>query len=168
MDLKCCEVYVDERNGEVTVSYRREFKAVVKKNGLFAPKTVEILHCSFFDFEDDEELSLWSAYIQTDAADLKQAQLQNLIQYKSQNTTFWSQKQRAKGARLMNNMIAAKRRRDSSILLQNSSQNSIYMQFQQQRQQYTRFYSLQDQKMAQDLIASFEGVLKKEASKTQI
>ncbi|KAA6352819.1 MAG: hypothetical protein EZS28_051654 [Streblomastix strix] len=59
MDLKCCEVYVDERNGEVTVRYSREFKAVVKKNGLFAPDTGELLRCSFFYFEDDEEFGPW-------------------------------------------------------------------------------------------------------------
>jgi hypothetical protein len=80
MDSKGCEVYVDERSGEVTVRFRGEVKAVVKENGLYAPDTGEILQCGFFEFEDDEELGLWSACVLADAAELKQAQLQSLIQ----------------------------------------------------------------------------------------
>ncbi|KAA6400161.1 MAG: hypothetical protein EZS28_004309 [Streblomastix strix] len=96
MDSKGCEIYVDERNGEVTVHFHGEVKAVVKENGIFEPGTDEILHCGFFDFEDDEKLGLCSACILADAAQLNQAQLESLIQSQSQNTAFRSQKQPAK------------------------------------------------------------------------
>ncbi|KAA6371446.1 MAG: hypothetical protein EZS28_033028, partial [Streblomastix strix] len=168
MDSKGCEVYMDERSGEVTVRFRGEVKAVVKENGLYAPDTGEILQCGFFEFEDDEELGLWSACVLADVAELKQAQLQSLIQSQSQNVTFRSQKQPIKGIEPLNNMVAAKRKRDGSVLMQGQSQNPLQMQFQQQRQQYSKFNSLQDQKVAQDLVSSLQSVLKKDASKVDM
>ncbi|KAA6397077.1 MAG: hypothetical protein EZS28_007396 [Streblomastix strix] len=80
LDSKGCKVYVDERNQEVTVRFRGEVKAFVKENDIFVPDTDEILHCGFFEFEDDEELGLWSTGTLADAAELNQAQLQGLIQ----------------------------------------------------------------------------------------
>ncbi|KAA6355538.1 MAG: hypothetical protein EZS28_048935, partial [Streblomastix strix] len=157
MDSKCCEVYVDERSGEVTVRFRGEVKAVVKENGLYAPDTGELLHFGFFEFEDNEELSLWSAYVLADAAELKQAQLQSLIQSFSQNVTFRSQKQPGKSNEPLSDMIVAKRKRDGSVLQQVKSLNPLQMQFQQQKQQYSQFNSLQDQNAAQDLFSSFHG-----------
>ncbi|KAA6379080.1 MAG: hypothetical protein EZS28_025392 [Streblomastix strix] len=168
MDSKGCDVYVDERSGEVTVRFRGEVKAVVKENGLYAPDTGEILQCGFFEFEDDEELGLWSACVLADAAELKQAQLQSLIQSQSQNVTFRSQKQPTKGIEPLNNIVSAKRKRDGSVLMQGQSQNPLQMQFQQQKQQYSKFNSLYDQKMAQDMVSSFQGVLKKDASKVDM
>ncbi|KAA6387214.1 MAG: hypothetical protein EZS28_017257 [Streblomastix strix] len=165
MDSKGCEVYVDERSGEVTVRFRGEVKAVVKENGLFASDTGEMLQFGFFECEEDEELGLWSACVQADAAELKQAQLQSLIQSQSQNATFRSQKQPIKVIEPLNSMVSAKRKQDGSVLLQGQSQNPLQRQFQQQRQQYSRLNSLQDQKVAQDLVSSFQGVLKKDASK---
>ncbi|KAA6382964.1 MAG: hypothetical protein EZS28_021508, partial [Streblomastix strix] len=165
MDSKGCEVYVEERSAEVTVHFHGEFKAVVKENGHQAPDTGEILQCGFFEFKDDEELGLWSACVQADAAELKQAQLQSLFQSQSQNVTFRSQKQPTKVTESLNNMASAKLKRDGRITMQGQSQNPHQMQFQQQRLQYSKFNSLQDQKVAQDLVSSFQGVLKKDASK---
>ncbi|KAA6374456.1 MAG: hypothetical protein EZS28_030017, partial [Streblomastix strix] len=165
MESKGCEVYVDERSGEVTMRFRGEVKVVVKENGLYAPDTGEILQCGFFEFEDDEELGLWSAYVLADAAELKQEQLQSLIQSQSQNVTFMSQKQPAKCITPQNNMISAKYKQDGSIPLQSQSLNPLQVQFQQQRQQYSKFYSLYDQKVAQDLVSSIQYMLKKDASK---
>ncbi|KAA6393447.1 MAG: hypothetical protein EZS28_011025 [Streblomastix strix] len=165
MDSKGCEVYVNERSGEVTERFRGEVKAVVKENGLYAPDTGEILQCGFFEFEDDDELGLWSAYILADAAELMQAQLQSLIQSQSQNVKFKSQKQPIRGIEPLNNMTSVKCKRDGSVLLQSWSWNPLQVQFQQQSQQYSKFNSLQDQKVAQDLVSSFQGVLMKDASK---
>ncbi|KAA6397240.1 MAG: hypothetical protein EZS28_007238 [Streblomastix strix] len=150
IDSKGCEVYVDERSGEVSVRFRGEVKAVVKENGLYAPGTGEKLQCGFFEFEDDEKFGLWSAYVLADAAELKQAQLQSLIRSQSQNVTFKSQKQPIEGIEPLNNIVAAKHKRDRSM------------------QQYSKFNSLQDQKVAHDLVSSFKGVLKKDASKVDM
>ncbi|KAA6396107.1 MAG: hypothetical protein EZS28_008371 [Streblomastix strix] len=107
MYSKGCEVYVDERSGEVTVRFRGEVKAIVKENGLYAPDTDEMLHYGFFEFEYDEKLGLWSAYKLAYAAELKHAQLQCLIQSQSQNVTFRSQKQPTKGIEPLNIMTQA-------------------------------------------------------------
>ncbi|KAA6391531.1 MAG: hypothetical protein EZS28_012941 [Streblomastix strix] len=151
MDFKGCEVYVDERSGEVTVRFRGEVKAVVKENGLYAPDTGEILQYGFFEFEDDEELGLQSTCILAEATELKQTQLQSLIQSLPQNVTFWSQKYPNKVIEPLNNMISAKRKRDGSVLILEAA--------------VLKFNSLQDQKVAQDLVSSLYGVLKKGASK---
>ncbi|KAA6373489.1 MAG: hypothetical protein EZS28_030986, partial [Streblomastix strix] len=128
----------------------------------------EISQCGIFEFEDDEELGLWSTYVLEVAAELKHVQLQSFIQSQFQNETFRSQKQPAKGIEQLNNMISAKHKRDGSVLLHCQSQNTLQMQFQQQRQQYSKFNSLQDQKMAQDLVSSFQKVLKKDVLKIEM
>ncbi|KAA6385649.1 MAG: hypothetical protein EZS28_018826, partial [Streblomastix strix] len=168
MESKGCEVYVDERSGEVTERFRGEVQAVVKENGLYAPDIGEILQCGFFEFEDDEELGILSACVLADAAELKQAQLQSLNQSQSQNMTFRSKKQPTKWNKPLNNMVSAKRKLNGSVLMQDQRQNLLQMQFQQQKQQYSKFNSLQDKKVAQDLVSSFQGVLKKDASKVDL
>ncbi|KAA6375809.1 MAG: hypothetical protein EZS28_028662 [Streblomastix strix] len=168
IDSKGCEVHVDERCEDVSVRFRGEVKAVVKENGLYAPDTGEMLQFGFFEFEDDEELGHWSACVLADAAELKQAQLQSLIQSQSLNATFRSQKQPIKVTEPLNSMVLAKHQRVGSVLLQGQSQNPLQAQFQQQRQQYSKFNSLQDQKVAQDLVSSFQSVLNKDASKVDM
>ncbi|KAA6381883.1 MAG: hypothetical protein EZS28_022590 [Streblomastix strix] len=139
---------MDERSGEVTVRFRGKFKAVVKENGLYAPDTGEILQCGFFEFEDDEELGLWSACVLPDASELKQAQVQSLIQSQSQNVSFKSQKQPVKDIEPLSNMISAKHKREGDVLQQSQSRNPL--------------------QMAQDLVSSFQDVLKKDESKIDL
>ncbi|KAA6373741.1 MAG: hypothetical protein EZS28_030732 [Streblomastix strix] len=168
IDFKSCDFNVDDRRGEVMVGFSGEVKAVVKENVLFAADTGEMLQCGFFEFEHDEELSLWSLCILADATELKQAQLQSLTQPQSQNLIFWSQKQPFKGTEPQNNMISAKHMRERSFLLQGWSQNPFQMLFQQQKQQYSKFNSLQDQNVEQNLFSSFQDVQKKDASKVDM
>ncbi|KAA6384231.1 MAG: hypothetical protein EZS28_020242 [Streblomastix strix] len=165
MESKSCEVFVDERDGEVSVRFRGQVKAIVRENGHFEPETKEELHYGFWEFESPEDMKIWTACILADAAQIKSSRLQDAVQSQSQNVTFRSQKQPVVDVFLPPKMIPVKRKRDESSLADGQSSNSLQAQFQQQRQQYSKFNSLADQKIAQDLVTTFEGVLKKPASK---
>ncbi|KAA6345644.1 MAG: hypothetical protein EZS28_052146, partial [Streblomastix strix] len=69
--LKVARSMQTREAGKVTVRFCEVVKTVVKKNGLFAPDIGEISQCGIFEFEDDEELGLWSTYVLEVAAELK-------------------------------------------------------------------------------------------------
>ncbi|KAA6359711.1 MAG: hypothetical protein EZS28_044762 [Streblomastix strix] len=62
-------------------------------------------------------------------------------------------------------MIPVKRKHNETQLADGQSSTSLQAQFLQQRQKYSKFNSLADQKITQDLVRTFEGVLKKPVSK---
>ncbi|KAA6362477.1 MAG: hypothetical protein EZS28_041997 [Streblomastix strix] len=47
MVINCCEVFVSERDGEVSVRYYGQIKAIVKENAHFEPVTGLELHHNF-------------------------------------------------------------------------------------------------------------------------
>ncbi|KAA6377229.1 MAG: hypothetical protein EZS28_027245 [Streblomastix strix] len=79
MENKGCEVYVNEQTGEIQVRFRGIPKAIVKEQGLFSIQTNVRQDYQFWDFESDEEMKLWVACIQADAALMKNERLQNVI-----------------------------------------------------------------------------------------
>ncbi|KAA6392569.1 MAG: hypothetical protein EZS28_011905 [Streblomastix strix] len=140
MDSKGCEVYFDERDGEVSVRFRGQAKATVRENGHLEPNTDEGLHYNFWEFESPEEMKIWTACIPADAAKIKSSLLNEA-------------------------MIPVKRKRDESQSVGNINSNSLQAWIQQQKQQYSKFNSLADQKVSQDLATTFESVLRKQALK---
>ncbi|KAA6395095.1 MAG: hypothetical protein EZS28_009379 [Streblomastix strix] len=165
MDSKGCEVYVDERDGEVSVRFRGQAKAIVRENGHFEPNTGEELHYNFWEFESPEDMKIWTACIVADAAQIKSSHLNEAVRSQQQQATFWDNKQPNSDAFVPPKMITVKRKRDESQSVGNINSNSLQAQFQQQKQQYSKFNSLADQKIAQDFVTTFEGVLRKQASK---
>ncbi|KAA6380317.1 MAG: hypothetical protein EZS28_024157 [Streblomastix strix] len=165
MEMKGCEVFVDERDGEVSVRYRGQIKAIVKENGHFEPVTGQELQYSFWEFETPEDMKIWTACILADAAQIKSSRLSEVVQSQSQKVTFRSQVQPSSEAFIPPKMVPIKRKREESQSAESSTSNSLQAQFQQQRQLYSKSNSLADQKVAQDPVATFEGVLKKQASK---
>ncbi|KAA6358522.1 MAG: hypothetical protein EZS28_045951 [Streblomastix strix] len=165
MDSKGCEVYVDERDGEVSVRFRGQAKAIVRENGHFEPNSGEELLYNFWEFESPEDMKIWTACILADAAQIKSSHLNEAVRSQQQYATFRDNKQPNSDAFVSPKMIPVKRKRDESQSIENVNSNSLQAQFQQQRRQYSKFNSLADQKVAQDLVTTFEGVLKKQVSK---
>ncbi|KAA6389117.1 MAG: hypothetical protein EZS28_015358 [Streblomastix strix] len=162
---KGCEVYVDERDGEVSVRFRGQAKTIVRKNGHFEPNTDEELHYNFWEVESPEDMKIWTACILADAAQIKSSHLNEAVLSQQQYATFRDNKRPNSDAFVPPKMIPVKRKRDKSQPVGKINSNSLQAQFQQQRQQQSKFNSLAYQKVAQDLVTIFEGVLRKQASK---
>ncbi|KAA6365186.1 MAG: hypothetical protein EZS28_039287, partial [Streblomastix strix] len=54
-----CDVFVDERDSEVSIRFRGQAKAIVRENGHFEPNTGEELHYNFWEFESPENMKLF-------------------------------------------------------------------------------------------------------------
>ncbi|KAA6360990.1 MAG: hypothetical protein EZS28_043483, partial [Streblomastix strix] len=111
MESKDCEVFVDERDGEVLVRFRSQIKAIVRENGHFEPEIKEELHYCSREFEYPEDLMIWIAYILSNVAQIKSSRLQDAFQSQSQTVTFRSQKQPVVDVFLPPKMIPVKRKR---------------------------------------------------------
>ncbi|KAA6359879.1 MAG: hypothetical protein EZS28_044594 [Streblomastix strix] len=164
MDSKGCEVYVNEKDGEVSVRFWGQAKAIVKENGHFEPNTGEELHNNFWKFESPEDMKIGTAYMLADGAQIKSSNLNEAVRSHQQYATFKDNMQSNSDAFVLPKMIQVKRKRDKSQSVGNNS-NSVQTKFQQQGQQYLKFNFLADQNVAQDLVTIFEGVLRKQASK---
>ncbi|KAA6363483.1 MAG: hypothetical protein EZS28_040991 [Streblomastix strix] len=110
-------------------------------------------------------MKIWAACILVDAAQIKSSRLSEVVQSQSQKVTFKSQGKPSIEAFIPSKMVSIKRKREESQFAESSTSNSLQAQFQQQGQLYSKFNSLADQKIMQDLVATPEGVLKMQASK---
>ncbi|KAA6378753.1 MAG: hypothetical protein EZS28_025720, partial [Streblomastix strix] len=165
MESKGCEIFVEERDHDVSVRFRGQVKAIVGETGHFQPETKEELHYGFWQFQSPEDMKIWTACILADVAYIKSSRLQDDVQLTSKSATFRSQTQPVFDVFVPPKIIPVKRKRDETQLADGQSSTSLQAQFLQQRQQYSKFNSLADQKIAQDLIRTFEGFLWKPASK---
>ncbi|KAA6399048.1 MAG: hypothetical protein EZS28_005429 [Streblomastix strix] len=165
MDSKECEVYVNERDGEVSVRFRGQAKEIVGENGNFEPNTVEELHYNFWEFESPEDMKICSANILADAAQIKSSHLNEAIRSQQQYATFRDNKQPISDAFVPPKRIPVRLKRDECQSVGNINSNSLQIQFQQKKQQNLKFNYQADHNVVQDLVTTFEGVLGKQASK---
>ncbi|KAA6372677.1 MAG: hypothetical protein EZS28_031797 [Streblomastix strix] len=97
MNSKECEVYVDGKNGEVSVRFWGYAKAIFRENGHFEPNTGEELHNNFQKFESPEDMKIWTAYILADGAQIKSSNLNETVRSHQQYATFRDNKQSNSG-----------------------------------------------------------------------
>ncbi|KAA6371653.1 MAG: hypothetical protein EZS28_032820, partial [Streblomastix strix] len=114
MDSKGCEVYVNERDGEVSVCFQGHAKATDRENGHFEPNTGEELHYNFWEFESPEDMKIWTACILADAAQIKSSHLNEAVRSQQQYITFRVNKQLNSDAFVPPKRIPVKRKRDES------------------------------------------------------
>ncbi|KAA6404404.1 MAG: hypothetical protein EZS28_000063 [Streblomastix strix] len=141
MQSKGCEAFVDEIDDDVSVRFHGQVKAILKENGHFEHETKEELHYSFWEFESQENMKIWTAYVLADAAQIKSSHLQNVVQSRLQSVIFRVQKQLVVDVFIPPKMIPMKRKGRRKLI---------------------------DQKITQDIVTIFEGVLKKPASKIEM
>ncbi|KAA6401466.1 MAG: hypothetical protein EZS28_003000 [Streblomastix strix] len=165
MEEKGCEVYVGEQTGEVQVRFRGLVKAVVKEQGLFRAHNNERQDAQYWEFQSEEELRLWVACILTDAASVKNERLQTTIRasHAKIRTFRDTEPEHAIPTELQQMRPVMRKREDEERIAQAS--NSLQAQFLQQRLQYAKFNSIEDQMVAYDLTSTFEGILRQEAGK---
>ncbi|KAA6399956.1 MAG: hypothetical protein EZS28_004513 [Streblomastix strix] len=58
MEINWCEVFVSERDGEVSVRYCVQIKAIVKENAYFESVTGLELHHNFWEIESPEDMKI--------------------------------------------------------------------------------------------------------------
>ncbi|KAA6384548.1 MAG: hypothetical protein EZS28_019925 [Streblomastix strix] len=165
MDSKPCEVYVDERDGEVSIRFRGQTKTIVKENGYLKPNIGEELYYKFQEFESQEDMNIWTACILAEAAQIKFSHLNEAVRSQKQYITFRGNKQPIGEAVVPLKIIPIKHKHYESQSAGNASSDSLEAQFQHQRRQFSKFNSLVDRRVAQDLVTTFEDMLKKQALK---
>ncbi|KAA6384895.1 MAG: hypothetical protein EZS28_019579, partial [Streblomastix strix] len=168
MEEKGCEVYVGEQTGEVQVRFRGQVKAVVKEQGLFGTHNNERQDAQYWEFQSEEELRLWVACILADAALVKNERLQTTIRASQAKVRTFrdTEPDHAIPTELQQMRPVKRKREDEERIIQAS--NPLQAQFQQQRLQYAKFNSIEDQMVAQDLSSTFEGILRQEAGKLDV
>ncbi|KAA6378563.1 MAG: hypothetical protein EZS28_025910 [Streblomastix strix] len=91
IESKCCEIFVDERDGEVSIRFLGQVKAIVRENWHFEPDTKDEVHYSFRQFESAEQMKILTACIPVDATQIKSSRLSDVVQFQSQKVPFRSQ-----------------------------------------------------------------------------
>ncbi|KAA6399049.1 MAG: hypothetical protein EZS28_005430 [Streblomastix strix] len=138
MEEQSCKVYWSELTGQVHIFRRGKFLSIAKEVGIFQAHTDVRLDADFGDFESKEDTALWNAAILAEAA-VARAE----IKRKRENEAQQEQ-------------------------LENQTRASLQDQFYAERRRVAKFNTIEDIKVAQDIRATFEGIMKVDAEKADM
>ncbi|KAA6370041.1 MAG: hypothetical protein EZS28_034432, partial [Streblomastix strix] len=157
MEEKGCEVYLGEQTSEVQVRFRGLVKAVVKEQGLFGPHNNERHDAQYWEFQSEEELKLLLACILADASLIKNDRLQTIIRASQANIhTFRDNEPDHVIPTELQQMRHVQRKLGDEERIAQAS-NPLQAQFQQQRLQYDKFNSIEDQMQETSPVLPEEG-----------
>ncbi|KAA6364475.1 MAG: hypothetical protein EZS28_039998, partial [Streblomastix strix] len=108
IEMKGYIVFVCERDGDVSIRYRGQIKAIVKMNEHFESVTGEEQNYNFYQFQSPEDMMIWNAFILTDAAQINSSSLSEVVQSSSQKVTFRSQQQHSNDVFIPPRMVPIK------------------------------------------------------------
>ncbi|KAA6357575.1 MAG: hypothetical protein EZS28_046898, partial [Streblomastix strix] len=132
------KVYWNELTEQVHIFRHGKVLAIAKEDGIFRAHTDVRLDADFWGFESKEDMALWNAAILAEAA-VARAE----IKRKRENEA--RQKQ-----------------------LENQASASLQDQFYAKRRRVAKFNTTEDMKVAQDIRATFEGIMKVDAEKADM
>ncbi|KAA6366934.1 MAG: hypothetical protein EZS28_037540, partial [Streblomastix strix] len=172
MEEQGCKVYWNELTGQVHIFRRGKFLAIAKEDGIFQAHTDVRLDADFWDFESKEDMALWKAAILAEAAVARAENLKSKVrQVHSQLAT----EQQSTSSSSQDNPVApmrpVKRKRESEARqeqLENQASASLQDQFNAERRRVAKFNTIEDMKVAQDIRATFEGIMKVDAEKADM
>ncbi|KAA6366534.1 MAG: hypothetical protein EZS28_037939 [Streblomastix strix] len=167
-----CKIYWDELIGQIHIFKGRKFLAITRDDGIFQAHTDVRLDVDFLDFESKEEIALSNAAILADADVARAQSLKNKV--KHVHSQFSTESQLNSSSTQDNpvvSMLAVETKRKNEAYqeqLQNESISSLQEQFQAKRKRVAKFSTIEVMKVALDIRATFDGILKADAEKAEM
>ncbi|KAA6366627.1 MAG: hypothetical protein EZS28_037847 [Streblomastix strix] len=139
MEEQGCKVYQNELTEQVHIFRRGKFLAIVKDDGNFQAHTDARLDADFWDFESKEDMALWNAAILAEAAVARAENLKNKMKHVP-----------------------------SQLATESLSSSSSSQDNHAKRKRVVKFNIIDDVKVAQDIRATFEVIMKVDTEKADM
>ncbi|KAA6399063.1 MAG: hypothetical protein EZS28_005413 [Streblomastix strix] len=164
MNEQGCQVYIDRQSNDTKIRLRGELKAVANERGLFDPKSDLHLEADYWGFDPPEDMDLWTACIIAETAIAKVNRLQDgLNKQKSTRQVIQTNDNTLIVNRSVIPLIPAKRKRGDETFTTIQNLLSLQEKFQQERKCQEKFESLEEAKIAQDVVTTLSGIIKQDA-----
>ncbi|KAA6361769.1 MAG: hypothetical protein EZS28_042705 [Streblomastix strix] len=169
MNEQGCQMYLDTQSKDIQIRFRGELKAVVNERGHFDPKPSLNLDADYWGFDQSEDMDLWTACIAAEAAVAQANRLQDgLNKQKSARQVTQTNDNTPTVNSAVVVLIPAIRKRGDETMAITQNPLSLYEQFQYERKRQTKFESLEEAKIAQDVATTLSGIIKYDAKDTDM